>query len=179
RSMFQDLCFDACIVSCGTCMESLAKLGVDEMFECPTRDISEFVLNLDHEISFDQDYLYHTPCHDSLRDQAIDAFTTCMNGHQVLKTPHCCSEAGTMAISRPNISNAMLKRKQAEVEKIKVSKAMPMLTNCPSCIQGLGRLNNGKFNVFHIAEKLAQLKGGRNWEKGFKTLVSKSEVVTF
>ena len=46
RDMFRDLTFDACIVSCGTCMESLNDINVTKIFDCPIQDISEYVLKV-------------------------------------------------------------------------------------------------------------------------------------
>jgi hypothetical protein len=36
-----------------------------------------------------------------------------------------------------------------------------ILTNCPSCLQGLGRLN--RVTPVHLAEALARIMGGDDW----------------
>ncbi len=185
RDMFNDLAFSACIVSCGTCMETLTDLGAHEVFNSDIRDISGYLLNSgfgssltsSFKIEGDNNYLYHAPCHDSLKDGAVLMLSGA--GINSIAVPHCCSEAGTLAISRPDISNAMLLRKQTEIAKVngEMPKGKKILTNCPSCIQGLGRQKG--MNPVHLAEELAVLAGGPNWLSTFKKMVRNPEVVTF
>ena len=120
-------------------------------------------------------------------------------GMDVQAVPHCCSEAGTLAISRPDISHAMLSRKQKAVkEAVQGQGSGPgirsgtgagsfpgagqgrkrkILTNCPSCVQGLGR--QADLLPVHLAEELALLTGGKDWVQKFKNLVSSWEKVSF
>lgn len=180
KDMFRDLTFDACIVSCGTCMEALNEINLSQIFDCPIQDISEYVLTQDPSMKIDQDYLYHTPCHDSLKEKAMALIESHLNGNIILKVPYCCSEAGTMALSRPDIANALLERKhQALKNQILKEGSGKILTNCPSCIQGLSRNQGMKLQPIHLAQELALIKGGKNWERKFKRMVSQNEVVTF
>ncbi|MBA3010412.1 MAG: DUF3683 domain-containing protein [Proteobacteria bacterium] len=179
RDMFHDLKFDACIVSCGTCMESLNELGAPAVFDCNIKDISGYILDNTPGISSDNTYLYHAPCHDSLEDTAVSRLND--RGIRVNPIPHCCSEAGTLAISRPDISHAMfLRKKTALAEGVVLetgSKKRKILTNCPSCIQGLGR--QAKLEPVHLAEELSLLTGGKDWIQTFKELISSCEAITF
>ncbi|MCK4767171.1 MAG: DUF3683 domain-containing protein [Desulfobacula sp.] len=180
RDMFRDLSFDAYIVSCGTCMESFNEINVSRIFDCPIQDISEYVLNQDHSIQLNQDYLYHTPCHDSLEDNAMALLKKHLKENTIRKIPYCCSEVGTMALSRPDITNAMLERKKDALKKNDTKDGFKkILTNCPSCIQGLSRHQNSKLQPIHLAQELAFLKGGKNWEGKLKTHIRQNEVVTF
>ena len=179
RGMFRDLTFDACIVSCGTCMESLNEINVSRIFDCSIQDISEYVLNTDQTIQMNQNYLYHTPCHDSLKDNAMALLKRHLKDNNIRKIPYCCSEAGTMALSRPDITNAMLERKNHALRKENTKDGLKILTNCPSCIQGLERHQDPKLQPIHLAQELAFLKGGKNWERKLKTFVRQNEVVTF
>ena len=54
---------------------------------------------------------YHTPCHDSLRGEGVTLLKRLIA--DVSRQPHCCSEAGTLSLSRPDITRAMLQRKAA------------------------------------------------------------------
>ncbi|MCP3943163.1 MAG: DUF3683 domain-containing protein [Desulfobacteraceae bacterium] len=181
RDMFHDLKFDACIVSCGTCMESLNELGAPSVFDCDIKDISGYILENNPNISSDNFYFYHTPCHDSLKESA--PLRLSHQGIKVQSIPYCCSEAGTLAISRPDISHAMFLRKQNTIDgpqlesKPESDKKRKILTNCPSCIQGLGR--QSKLIPVHLAEELAYLTAGKNWTQTFKELVKDCEVITF
>ncbi|MCP4720205.1 MAG: FAD-binding oxidoreductase, partial [Desulfobacteraceae bacterium] len=177
RDMFHDLDFDSCIVSCGTCMESLNELGLPSVFDCEIQDISGYIMENIANISSDNLYLYHTPCHDSLKEEAAPLLLS--HGIRVQNIPYCCSEAGTLSISRPDISHAMFLRKQKSVEETesKSGKKRKILTNCPSCIQGLGR--QPKLAPIHLAEELALLTAGEDWAQAFKELVKDCEVITF
>ena len=175
RDMFHDLDFDACIVSCGTCMESLEELGAPSVFDCDIKDISGFLLEKGLAISSDDSYLYHAPCHDSLKESAASLLAR--QGLRVQSIPGCCSEAGTLSISRPDISHSMFLRKQMNINGTVPEGTRKILTNCPSCIQGLGR--QPKLAPVHLAEELALLTGGKNWPKEFKELVKSCEVIPF
>ena len=201
REMFNDLDFDAVVVSCGTCMESLDRLGVARIFEGPVTDVSEYVLDrCSPSAPFSPPCLYHPPCHDSLKDRGATLLKT--HGFDVTPVPHCCSQAGTLALSRPDISHSMLVRKQAAVTLVEPSGAHPagqrpapnltatqishleektggiILTNCPSCLQGLGRLN--RVTPLHLAEALARMMGGDDWKtRDLPEFAGSMEKVTF
>jgi Fe-S oxidoreductase len=180
REMFNDLTFDAVVVSCGTCMESLGHLGVAQIFEAPVTDVSEYVLDrwtLPEPPA--TPCFYHAPCHDSLKDKGTALLKT--HGFTVTSVPHCCSQAGTMALSRPDISHNMLVRKQDALTLAGHVTQKPrarILTNCPSCVQGLGRLTG--VTPVHLAEALAEAMGGSLWKnKRLDELTRSREIVTF
>jgi Fe-S oxidoreductase len=54
-----------------------------------------------------------------------------------------------------------------------------ILTNCPSCISGLGRNSDMGIQPRHLAEMLAISLGGDNWQKELKELACNGERVTF
>ncbi len=178
REMFHDLDFDGCLVSCGTCMESLDGLGIESVFGAAVEDVSGFVLKRGGQLpKFPRSYLYHAPCHDSLKDKGLSLLKNL--GLDVTFVPHCCSEAGTMALSRPDISHSMLMRKRKAIEDAQPEKGTRILTNCPSCIQGLGRHKGLNIIPVHLAQELAFLMEGQPWVQSFKTLAAKGETVHF
>ncbi len=184
RQMFQDLNFDACIISCGTCMESMHHIDAGLIFDAPILDVSQYILDKDPSIQLDEDYLYHAPCHDSLNDLAITMLAPHSKNISIQSIPSCCSEAGTMALSRPDITHSMLVRKKDAIKNVLFKEKnsqtpIKMLTNCPSCLQGLGRHSDLKMTPIHLVQELARLKAGNDWEKKFKVLIKNAEVVTF
>ncbi len=182
REMLGYIVFDGVVISCGTCKEALKDLGVENIFACRIQDISAFTLEnkLLQTTEDTASYFYHAPCHDSFEGEAPGILQNAL-GCSITPTPSCCSEAGTMALSRPDISGAMLQRKKLLLEKeLKREKVNEILTNCPSCISGLYR-NGIELNIepIHIAEKIAQLYGGANWNKELEQIVKSTEVVTY
>jgi len=178
REMLGYLSFDACVVSCGTCREALHQMDMQEIFGCGIHDVSGFVLKTGIKIDANETCLYHRPCHDSLDAQAEDLLRTC--GYHLTPVPHCCSEAGTLSLSRPDISHAMLMRKQRTLSGIigdSGQSGIKLLTHCPSCLQGLGR--NASVIPRHMTEELAIQIGGKDWEKEAGHLVQNAERIIF
>jgi len=182
REMLGYISFDGLIVSCGTCREALHELGAETIFGCGLADISYFVLENAPE-AFVQDkersFLYHAPCHDSLQGEG--SLMLRRLGGQVTPIGSCCSEAGTLALSRPDIACAMLQRKR-DVLKAKAGGAkggQTIVTNCPSCISGLGRNRDLDIVPQHLAILLAESLGGGKWQKELGALLGSAEVVTF
>jgi FAD/FMN-containing dehydrogenase/Fe-S oxidoreductase len=182
RDMLGHLAFDSFLVSCGTCRETLHEMGCGEIFGCELDDIARFVLDhtgwQNNSAKKDETILYHTPCHDSFDGEGARLLGRFYG--DVKKVPNCCSEAGTMAISRPDISYAMRERKRESIEKTKPdSNRMILATNCPSCLSGLGRNKDLDIEPQHMAVLLAETMGGTNWKNEFDVLVIDAEKVTF
>ena len=182
KEMLGHLKFDAFLVSCGTCRESLHEMGCAEIFDCTISDVSQFVLensSREYGNKSAEQVLYHTPCHDSFDGDGPNLLGRLYA--KVKSVPNCCSEAGTLAISRPDISYAMLKRKRESIENTKTGEnTITMATNCPSCLSGLGRNKDLEIVPRHMSVLLAEKLGGQDWEKEFAVLVAAAaEKVTF
>lgn len=178
REMLGYIHFDACLITCGTCKESLESQGLDKIFNAPLMDASRFVLERSPNLpDTGETCLYHTPCHDSMEGQAVRLFQE-KTGERLRPTPHCCSEAGTMVLSRTDITNRMRIRKHKTLERAvkDMETASPiLLTNCPSCIQGLGRNMDLGLAPRHLVEEIALRIGGKEWEQELKQFLSNSE----
>jgi FAD/FMN-containing dehydrogenase/Fe-S oxidoreductase len=177
REMFSYLDFDAVAVSCGTCREALEGMDAPGIFKAPLADVSRFALENGLPRPPAGPYLYHKPCHDSLQDRAVEVLGK--SGLALETVPHCCSEAGTLSLSRPDITGKMLDRKAEALHSAVAAgrQGRTLLTNCPSCIQGLGRNEAIGYRTRHIAVELAERTGGREWKKELKGMLRKAEVV--
>jgi len=99
---------------------------------------------------------------------------------KVEAVPHCCSEAGTLALSRPDITDDMLHRKrEALAEALHGQPAATILTNCPSCVQGLGRNRPMGITPQHITVALAERISGAGWLERFRTQAAAARAVQF
>ena len=182
RAMLGYVVFDSFLVSCGTCRESLHEIGVEEIFNCRMQDISWFMLENVPGLSVtkeDDVALYHAPCHDSLDGQGA-ALTRRVMG-KVQQIPSCCSEAGTLSLSRPDISYAMLQRKRDALQNSdrRATGKTPIITNCPSCISGLGRNREMGIQPKHLAVLLAENLGGADWLKTLPDVTGSAEKILF
>ena len=170
REMLRYLDFSAVVVSCGTCMEALRGMGAEGIFEAPLIDAGRFALQNGLVIPSggDVNLLYHRPCHDSMEGKASEVLGKAA-GLDLVDVPHCCSEAGTLSLSRPDITNNMLDRKARSV--VDAMEGRPrgtvMLTNCPSCLQGLGRNAALGITPTHVTVHLAARIGGPSWRDEF------------
>jgi D-lactate dehydrogenase (cytochrome) len=169
REMFAHLKFNAVVVTCGTCREALGAMEAGKIFGAPVMDVARFVQERGLKIEGGGRFLYHAPCHDSL-DGKAGAVLGALGGLQVERVPHCCGEAGTLSLSRPDIANAMLHRKAAALKEavgLQHSGGV-VLTNCPSCLQGLGRNAALGIRPRHIAVEIAEKRSGSDWQDKFR-----------
>ncbi len=177
REMFSYLSFDAVVVTCGTCREALLAMETGRIFDAPVTDLARFALDRGTTARLSGDYLYHPPCHDSLDGKAAAVLGKL--GARAETVPHCCSEAGTLALSRPDITDAMLHRKrEATAEALGGRKpGSLLLTNCPSCLSGLGRLQALGAEPRHVAVELARALSGERWREAFRTQAARAQTV--
>ncbi len=182
RGMFAYLEFDACIVTCGTCMEGLDAIETGKLFGGRIIDIAAYALEKGLKLNGNGDYLYHAPCHDSLSGKARQTLQQIGGFGTLTPVPHCCSEAGTLSLSRPDITDSMLHRKRdalMEVMHLTHQQKALMLTNCPSCVQGLGRNLDLGIEPQHIAVAMAEKHSGSGWREAMLSQALKATVVSF
>ena len=192
RGMLAYLDFDACVISCGTCREGLVQMDTKELFGRVV-DIAGYLAERGLRVEGDgpsgatggverhsRKYLYHAPCHDSLDGKAARVLLELGGFGGVEAVPHCCSEAGTLALSRPDITDAMLHRKrEALAEAIGEGLTATVLTNCPACVQGLGRSREVGVEAVHIVVALAEKLSGAEWKKQFQAQAARATAVVF
>jgi D-lactate dehydrogenase (cytochrome) len=178
REMFSNLDFDACIVTCGTCREGLIGMDTPKLFKRIV-DAGAYMLERGLQVEGTGNYLYHAPCHDSLDGKAVGVLKKLGGFGAVTPVPHCCSEAGTLSLSRPDITDSMLHRKREEFIQILSGEKSTVLTNCPSCLQGLGRNRDLGIKPMHIVVALAEKHSGAEWKKKFLIQASRATAVSF
>jgi FAD/FMN-containing dehydrogenase/Fe-S oxidoreductase len=167
------------IVSCGTCMDQLQKYQFEQIFPgCRLLDIHEYLMEKGVSLNDSQiKYLYHDPCHTPMKTYSPAQVTRTLMGQEVLQSDRCCGEAGTFAVSRPDIATQVRFRKQEELHSnlnsmIGHDKAenheVKLLTACPACQQGLSRYEQDTgLETTYIVMELAKHILGENWQNHF------------
>ncbi|WP_323128462.1 (Fe-S)-binding protein [Candidatus Thiothrix anitrata] len=56
-------------------------------------------------------YVYHDPCHSPMKQLNPLKVTQALTGSEVVLSERCCGEAGTFAVSRPDIASQLRFRK--------------------------------------------------------------------
>jgi FAD/FMN-containing dehydrogenase/Fe-S oxidoreductase len=166
------------IVSCGTCFDQLQGYEFDSIFPgCKIMDIHEFLMEKGVQLGNVPGvrYLYHDPCHSPMKKHdALTVVNTLMNSAHngfIDKNDRCCGEAGTLAISRPDISTQVRFRKEQEVsigvDRIRAAGhrgEIKVLTSCPSCLQGLERYrDDADIDADYIVVEIAKNLLGSDW----------------
>ncbi|MGD8616311.1 MAG: DUF3683 domain-containing protein [Gammaproteobacteria bacterium] len=168
------------IVSCGTCMDQLQQYRFEQIFPgCRLLDIHEYLM--EKGVSLDgvqgRRYLYHDPCHTPMKTHAPLAVANRLLGSEVRLSDRCCGEAGTFAVSRPDIATQVRFRKEEELHqglreligRDRVDNAeVKLLTSCPACQQGLSRYREDTgLETDYIVVELADHVLGKDWRRRF------------
>ena len=166
------------IVSCGTCYDQLQGYQFDKIFPgCRIMDIHEYLLekNIKLEGVSGTRYMYHDPCHSPMKLQdplkTVNSLITTIDAQKIEKNDRCCGEAGTLAVSRPDISTQIRFRKEEEMvkgaDKLRAdgfTGNVKILTSCPSCLQGLKRYDDDSgTDADYIVVEIARHLLGENW----------------
>jgi FAD/FMN-containing dehydrogenase/Fe-S oxidoreductase len=168
------------IVSCGTCMDQLQKYRFQQIFPgCRLLDIHEYLMEKGIKLDGTQgtQYLYHDPCHSPMKTHAPINVASTLMGTDVLTSDRCCGEAGTFAVSRPDIATQVRFRKQEElhagIQQLTGASTVKngnvkMLTACPACQQGLSRYaDDTGLETDYIVVELAKNLLGDDWQQQF------------
>ncbi|MEB0140671.1 MULTISPECIES: FAD/FMN-binding oxidoreductase [unclassified Undibacterium] len=166
------------VVSCGTCYDQLATYQFDKIFPgCRIIDIHEYLLEKGMKLEgvSGTRYMYHDPCHTPMKLQdplkTVNALITTIDQVKIEKNDRCCGEAGTLAVSRPDISTQIRFRKEEEMlkgaDKLRAdgfTGDVKILTSCPACMQGLTRYNDdSNTTADYIVIEMARHVLGENW----------------
>ncbi len=113
------------VVSCGTCYDQLATYEFDKIFPgCRIIDIHEFLLEKGIKLDGVKGtrYMYHDPCHTPIKTMdplklVNQLMGSEQDGYKIEKNDRCCGESGTLAVTRPDVSNQVRFRKAEEMRK--------------------------------------------------------------
>ncbi|WP_018864824.1 DUF3683 domain-containing protein [Thioalkalivibrio sp. ARh3] len=168
------------VVSCGTCMDQLLKYEFERIFPgCRLLDIHEYLMEKGVKLEGLKgvQYMYHDPCHSPMKSHKPTDVAGKLLGQEVLQSNRCCGEAGTFAVSRPDIATQVRFRKQEELHKgirqlTGEEKAengnVKLLTSCPACQQGLSRYREDTgLDTDYIVVEMANRLMGEGWQKDF------------
>jgi Fe-S oxidoreductase len=120
-------------------------------------------------------YLYHDPCHTPMKTYQPLKVVNQLMGSEVKLNERCCGEAGTLALTRPDISTQVRFRKEEEMRQgaaalrgggsgERFAGEVKILTSCPSCLQGLARYNDDAGTVAdYIVVEMAKHLLGADW----------------
>lgn len=179
--------FEAVIVSCGTCYDQLARYELEQVFpDAPLIDIHEYLMSQGVKVQASGNrYMYHEPCHTPLKRHGSAKAISTLLGHDSVASEQCCGEAGTLAVAHPTIAGKIRSRKEEEMarasDKLEVQIGgegdARVLTSCPSCLQGLSRLEDetGVTADYIVVELMRQLHG-EDWQKHFIERVKKGGI---
>ena len=166
------------VVSCGTCYDQIQGYEFDKIFPgSRIIDIHEFLLEKDVKLAAVNGtrYMYHDPCHTPMKLQdplkTVNALITTVDDVKIEKNDRCCGEAGTLAVSRPDISTQIRFRKEEEMnkgaDKLRAdgfTGDVKILTSCPACLQGLTRYDEDSGTTAdYIVVEMAKHILGPNW----------------
>ncbi|HFD92531.1 MAG TPA: FAD-binding oxidoreductase, partial [Gammaproteobacteria bacterium] len=169
------------LVSCGTCMDQLLLYEFQQIFPgCRLLDIHEYLL--EKGVSLENvpgvRYLYHDPCHAPMKQHdPVQVASGLLGGAEVRLSERCCGEAGTFAVSRPDIATQVRFRKEEELragirgytgaERV-AHDEVRLLTSCPACQQGLARYRGDTgLATDYIVVELANRMLGEGWQQRF------------
>jgi Fe-S oxidoreductase len=98
-------------------------------------------------------------------------------GAEVRLSDRCCGEAGTLAVSRPDIATQIRFLKQRELQQglreltgsdTAAGHDVKLLTSCPACQQGLSRYRDDTgLTAEYIVVELANHLLGARWQSQF------------
>lgn len=178
------------IVSCGTCLDQLLKYEFEQIFPgCRLMDIHEYLMEKGLKLRQPTgiQYMYHDPCHSPMKQHNPLKVASTLMATEVIDSDRCCGEAGTLAVSRPDISTQLRFRKEEEIMKGVVEltgndgKAekgkVKMLTSCPACQQGLNRYADSTgVETDYIVVEMAANWLGVNWQDQFIDTIKRDGV---
>ncbi|MES2936019.1 MAG: FAD/FMN-binding oxidoreductase [Pseudomonadota bacterium] len=166
------------VVSCGTCYDQIQGYEFDKIFPgSRIIDIHEYLLEKNVKLAAVEGtrYMYHDPCHTPMKLQdpmkTVNALITTVDDVKIEKNDRCCGEAGTLAVSRPDVSTQIRFRKEEEMnkgaDKLRAdgfSGDVKILTSCPACLQGLTRFDEDSGTTAdYIVVEMAKHILGPNW----------------
>ena len=166
------------VVSCGTCYDQLETYEFDKIFPgCQIIDIHDYLMQKGVKLEGVNGtrYMYHEPCHNPMKLQdsvkTVNTLISTIDNVKIEKNERCCGEAGTLAVSRPDISTQIRFRKEEEMvkgaDKLRAdgfAGEVKILSSCPSCLQGLSRYNDDSGTTAdYIVVEMAKHLLGENW----------------
>jgi Fe-S oxidoreductase len=107
--------------------------------------------------------------------ETVNGLLGTLDAGRIARTDRCCGEAGTLAVTRADISTQVRMRKEAELQadadRLRAAGfdgTVKVLTSCPACLQGLSRFEDtSAVQADYLVIELARHLLGENWMPDF------------
>jgi Fe-S oxidoreductase len=160
-------------------MDQLLEYQFDKIFPgCRLLDIHEYLLEKGVKLdgAAGSRFIFHDPCHSPMKTYAPTKVVNQLMGTDYIQiNDRCCGEAGTFAVTRPDVATQVRFRKEEELRKAAAGlradgsgDKVKILTSCPACQQGLSRYSEDvQAETGYIVVEMAQRILGPNWQNDF------------
>lgn len=162
---------DIVVTDCASCSDTLKHLGdhfTDDpewreraaAFSGKVMGLTEYLAKAGYQPrqKADVTVTYHEPCHQgrgqNVKKQPRELLKAAANYVEMSGADVCCGGAGTFHMDYPDIAEALLEKKRANIEK---TGARIVVTECPACLVQMNKAaerSGGKFKAMHISQVL-------------------------
>lgn len=165
RSEHVDVIVSDCASCSGTLKHIAAHLANDPEWRDRAREFSGKILDLAEYLvqagyqprqRCDARLTFHEPCHlgrgQGIRKQPRELLKAAGQYVEMTGADSCCGGAGSFHLDYPEIADAVLAKKQANIVK---SGAQVVVTECPVCLLQMRKAadrSGGKFTALHISQ---------------------------
>jgi glycolate oxidase iron-sulfur subunit len=160
---------DVVVCDCASCSSTLKHLGKyfaddsawkdkAEAFAGKIMDLTEYLVKVDYQPRqrTTATMTFHEPCHlgrgQSIRKQPRQLLKAAGNFVDMPEADACCGGAGSFHLDYPDVADALLEKKMANIIK---SGAEIVVTECPGCLAQMTKIaekSGGKIRALHISQ---------------------------
>ena len=152
--------------SCSSTLKHMAKYFAEdpewkekaEVFAGKVMDLTEYLSKAGYKPRqrVSAKITFHEPCHlgrgQGVKKQPRELLKAAGNFVEMPESDVCCGGAGSFHLDYPDIADAILKKKMANIEK---SGAEIVVTECPGCMiqmTKIAEMSGGKIRALHISQ---------------------------
>jgi len=160
---------DVVVCDCASCSSTLKHMGKyfaddpewkekAEVFAGKVMDLTEYLVKAGYKPRqrVDAKMTFHEPCHlgrgQGVKKQPRELLKAAGNFVEMAEADVCCGGAGSFHLDYPDIADAILARKMANIQK---SGAEIVVTECPGCMiqmTKIAEMSGGKIRALHISQ---------------------------
>ena len=176
------LAFDACVVSCGTCREGLVAMGADQHLRRPggrRGAVRDGAAGCGSRRRRRCSTTRPATTRSTARPREVLSATGGVGRGRAGRRTAAPRPARWRSRARTSPTPCFTASGTRSWQPSDGRRPATVLTNCPSCLQGLGRCASVGVRPRHLAVHLAERLDGPGWRERFRVLASRAQAIHF